>query len=47
MENWIDETIKGWEKTDVKMQSGISIDFFLEFEKKLGFTFPNDFKELY
>lgn len=47
MENWIDETINGWKKTDVKMQSGIPIDYFIEFEKKLNFTFPDDFKKLY
>ena len=47
MENWIDETINLLNKTDVKMQSGIPIEYFLEFEKKLDFIFPADFKEFY
>lgn len=47
MADWIDETINGWKRTDVKMQSGISTDYFLEFEKKLNFIFPADFKEFY
>ena len=42
-----DYTIAIWNETNVKLQSGASEELILEFEGKLNFKFPNDFKTFY
>ena len=50
MENnqiWIENAISHWISSGIKLQKGISIEKIQEFEKILGFQFPQDFIDLY
>lgn len=40
-------TISIWDEADIKLQSGASEELILEFEKKLNFKFPKDFRSFY
>ncbi|SMO34862.1 SMI1 / KNR4 family (SUKH-1) [Flavobacterium resistens] len=40
-------TISIWNEADIKLQSGASEELILEFEKKLNFKFPKDFRSFY
>lgn len=42
-----DNIITVWKEADVKLQSGASEELILDFEKKLNFKFPDDFKFFY
>ncbi|WP_431241568.1 SMI1/KNR4 family protein [Flavobacterium sp. P21] len=40
-------TISIWNEAGIKLQSGASEELILEFEKKLNFKFPKDFRSFY
>lgn len=42
-----DLTIAIWNETNIKLQVGVSEELIFEFEEKLNFKFPEDFKTLY
>ncbi|TDW51492.1 SMI1/KNR4 family protein SUKH-1 [Flavobacterium sp. 270] len=47
MEDLYDLTIAIWSQTNVKLQEGISLALISEFESKLDFKFPENFKAFY
>jgi len=46
-DNWTSKIIRHWLNEKVKLNLGATIQAITDVEKELGFTFPNDFKELY
>ena len=45
--SWTDQAIFIWTSKGIKLQVGISNDKISDFEKLLGFKFPQDFIDLY
>lgn len=44
---WTDQAIATWTSKGIKLQKGVSVDKISDFEKLLGFSFPQDFTDLY
>ena len=45
--SWTDEAIAAWTPQDITLQAGVSLEKIQDFERLLGFKFPQDFIELY
>ncbi|QQL50996.1 SMI1/KNR4 family protein [Mucilaginibacter ginkgonis] len=47
MKTWIKEAVLKWESSETKLNPPASLAQLAEVERKLQFTFPEDFRQLY
>lgn len=45
--DWVEEAIKAWEAEDVNLLPGVTLEELRDYEKVLGFSFPQEFNTLY